>query len=277
MHTIETATDVGGLLREWREHRRYSQLALSSETGISTRHLSFVETGKSNPGRDLLLRLAEHLDLPLRERNRLLLAGGFAPAFPADDLDGDRSQGVRAQLRRLLDVHAPYPALVVDAAWNVVDANAHVGILLQGVDRALLAPPMNALRVTLDPRGMAPHIENLEQWREHLLGRARRQASLTRDGRLLEVLHEYDVHEHDEPGGHEPGTAPHDGEIALPLRLRVGGETLSFLSTISTFGTPLDVTLSELAVEAFLPADDATRRALERFEPVLQPDDVLGG
>jgi transcriptional regulator with XRE-family HTH domain len=251
---------VGELLRQWRERRRLSQLDLAIEAGISTRHLSFLETGRSRPSRDMLLRLAEQLEVPLRERNHLLLAGGFAPAFGETALDAPEMEGVRAALRQVLAGHEPFPALVVDRAWNLVDANAAVGLLVGQADPALLAPPVNVLRVSLHPDGMAPLIVNLGEWRAHLFGRLRRQIALTADPGLAELHDELRAYPCDQP---EPEVeVPGPGDVVVPLRLRHGDRELSFLSIMATFGTPLDVTVAELAIESFFPADPATGSAL---------------
>ncbi|QUH05418.1 helix-turn-helix transcriptional regulator [Saccharopolyspora erythraea] len=255
-----TKRAVGELLREWRERRRLSQLALSIEADISTRHLSFVETGRSRPTSDMVLRLCEHLDVPLRERNGLLLAAGHAPVYPAGDLGTPEMSEVRAALRQVLTGYEPYPALVVDRGWNLIDANAAVGMFLAGADEDLLVPPINVLRLSLHPRGIAPRIANLGEWRAHVLGRLRRQADATADPGL-ELLHqklrEYPC---DQP---EPDIErPVAGEVAVPLRYRHEGRELAFISMTAVFGTPLDVTLAELAIESFLPADPATAEAL---------------
>lgn len=255
MTTTVAPAPVGDLIRRWRTHRRVSQLALSSETGVSTRHLSYVETGRSRPSREMVLRLAEHLEVPLRERNRLLLAAGFAPAYPEHGLDEEPLTGARTAVREVLVAHAPYPALAVDRTWNVVEANDAVGVLLEVVSPSLLAvEPLNALRLSLHPDGMAPHIANLAQWRTAVLGSLRRSALARGDLEMLAL--------HEELAGY-PGGDPADGEataagVYVPLQLRVEGHELSLLAIIATFGTPLDVTLSELAIESFFPADPAT-------------------
>lgn len=254
--TVERA-QAGGLLKEWRGRRRLSQLELSLRAGVSARHLSFVETGRSRPGRDMVLRLAECLDVPLRERNRLLLAAGYAPVFAERPLHDAEMDPVREVVRRVLAGHDPYPAVVVDRDWTLVEANTGVALLLEGVDPDLLAPPVNVLRVGLHPRGMAPAVANLDQWRAHLLHRLRLQADWTGDGGLDGLYRELASYPGADPGPPR-GTPP----IAVPLRLRRNGAELSFLSTVATFGTPLDVTVSELVIESFFPADDATARAL---------------
>jgi transcriptional regulator with XRE-family HTH domain len=251
---------VGELLRQWRERRRLSQLDLALQAEISTRHLSFVETGRSRPSRDMLLRLAEQLELPLRERNGLLLAGGYAPVYGQTALDSPQMAGVRAALRQVLAGHEPYPAVVVDRSWNLVDANASVAMFLGQADPALLAPPTNVLRVSLHPDGMAPLIVNLGEWRAHLLGRLRRQVALTADPELAELHDELRAYPCDQP---EPEIeVPGPGDVVVPLRIRLGDRRLSFLSIMATFGTPLDVTVAELAIESFFPADAETGRLL---------------
>jgi transcriptional regulator with XRE-family HTH domain len=251
---------VGGLLREWRSRRRLSQLELALDADVSTRHLSFVETGRSQPSRDMVVRLAERLDVPLRERNHLLLAAGYAPAYPETDMDDERMQSVREALRQVLKGHEPYPALVVDRHWELLDANAGIALLLEGVAPEQLAPPVNALRLALHPDGLAPRIRNLGEWRAHLLGRLRRQVQAGRDPQLASLLAELRAYPCDEP---EPRVElPGAGEIVVPLRIAHGNVELRFMSIVSTFGTPLDVTLQELSIEAFFPADADTAAAL---------------
>jgi transcriptional regulator with XRE-family HTH domain len=260
MTTTQPLRPVGELLRQWRERRRLSQLDLALQTEISTRHLSFVETGRSRPSRDMLLRLAEQLEVPLRERNHLLVAGGYAPVYGQAALDAPELAGVRAALRQVLAGHEPYPAVVVDRSWHLVDANAPVALFLEQVSPELLAPPVNVLRVSLHPEGMAPRILNLGEWRAHLLGRLRRQVALTADRGLAELHEELRAYPCDQP---EPEVeVPGPGEVVVPLRLRHGGRELSLLSIMASFGTPLDVTVAELAIESFFPADPETGRIL---------------
>jgi transcriptional regulator with XRE-family HTH domain len=265
MTTTLQPRPVGELLRQWRERRRLSQLDLALQSGTSTRHLSFVETGRSRPSRDMLLRLAERLEVPLRERNHLLLAGGYAPAFGQTALDAPPMAGVRDALRQVLAGHEPFPAVVVDGAWNLVDANTAVGLLVGEADPALLVPPVNVLRVSLHPDGMASRIVNLGEWRAHLFGRLRRQIALTADPGLAELYQELRAYPCDQP---EPEVeVPGPGDVVIPLRLRHGGRELSFLSIVTSFGTPLDVTVAELAIESFFPADPATASALRVLDP----------
>ncbi|KQR17082.1 helix-turn-helix transcriptional regulator [Cellulomonas sp. Leaf334] len=258
-------TGPGVLLRQWRERRRLSQLELSSQTGVSTRHLSYVETGRSSPSRDLVLRLSSHLDVPLRERNHLLVAAGFAPEYRGTPLDDPSMSAVRAALRVVLDGHGPNPALVVDRSWNLVEANAAVAVLLGDVDPVLLEPPVNVLRVAMHPRGMAPHIANLAEWRAHALDRVRRQVMATGDRGLAALLDELSAY----PGGEMVADAS-DG-VAIPMGLDVGGEQLTFLTTVATFGTPLDITVAELVIESFYPADARTAEALARLTATVDP------
>ncbi|MDQ1633929.1 MAG: hypothetical protein QOJ32_738 [Frankiaceae bacterium] len=256
------ARPVGHLLRDWRERRRLSQLELSNRAEISTRHLSFVETGRSRPSPEMILRLTEHLEVPLRERNQLLLAGGYAPAYPQHGLDAPQLAAVRAALRQVLTAHEPYPALVLNRYWEMLDANAAVGLLLTGVAEHLLAPPINVLRVSLHPDGLAPRIANLAQWRSHVLHQLWRRAGSTADVKLREL--------HDEllayPGGIDPApVARAPVSAVVPLRLRsVGDGELALFSLASHVQTAADVTVEELTIESFYPADDATAAALAR-------------
>jgi transcriptional regulator with XRE-family HTH domain len=257
---VQIQQPVGGLLRQWRERRRLSQMDLALQAEISTRHLSFVETGRSRPSRDLLLHLADELDLPLRDRNRLLLAAGYAPVYAERALNAPQMRAIRAALRRVLDGHEPCPAVVVDRGWNLVEANASVALLTAGVAPLLLAPPANVLRISLHPDGMAPRIANLGEWRAHLLGRLRRQVAVTADPDLARLYDELRAYPCDQP---EPAIElPGPADIVVPLRLRHDGRELAFFSTVATFGTPLDITVAELAIEAFYPADAATAAAL---------------
>nr|WP_167176026.1 helix-turn-helix transcriptional regulator [Saccharomonospora amisosensis] len=255
----------GELLRQWRGRRRVSQLDLSVAAGVSTRHLSFVETGRAKPSRQLVLLLSEHLDVPLRERNRLLLAAGYAPVYTETSLEAPELAAAREAVRRLLTAHLPFPAVAVDRGWNLVDSNAGVTMLLAGVAPELLRPPMNVLRVTLHPGGMAPMIANLGEWRAHLLGRLRREVAATGDEGLAALLAELRGYPCEQRVPEVELPAP--GDIMVPLRLRGGdGEELSFFSTVATFGTPLDITLAELSIEAFYPADEATGRAVTAWQ-----------
>lgn len=255
-------TEAGALLREWRTRRHLSQLDLAHRAGVSTRHLSFVETGRARPTSEMVLRLCDHLAVPLREQNRCLLAAGHAPAHPEHALDAPPMAEVAAAIEAILTAHLPYPALVVDPAWDLVSANDAVYALLGGLPARLLEPPVNVVRLTLDPEGLAPRIANLPEWRAHLLGRLHREHDADRDPRLGTLLAELDpggVAATPSVGGGAPG-------IVVPLRLRAGADpaapVLSLLSTTTVFGTAREVTVSELAIEAFYPADSATRALL---------------
>ncbi|WP_117212779.1 helix-turn-helix domain-containing protein [Allorhizocola rhizosphaerae] len=250
----------GELLRQWRERRRLSQLELSIQAEVSTRHLSFVETGRSAPSREMVLQLTERLEVPLRERNRLLLAAGYAPVYSETPLDDPQMSSIRAAVRQLLAGHEPYPAVVVDRLWNLVDANASLSLFTDLVDPQLLAPPANVIRASLHPRGLAPAIINHGEWRGHLLQRIRRVVEMTGDPEVSALEDEIKGYPCDQP---VPDVElPGPGEIMVPLRLRAGETELTFFSTIATFGSPLDVTLSELAIESFFPADATTAQAL---------------
>jgi transcriptional regulator with XRE-family HTH domain len=265
MQTTRYDHDVhaGDLIREWRQRRRLSQLDLAIAAGVSSRHLSFVETGRSRPTSEMILRLAGHLDVPLRDRNALLLAGGYAPAYPERGLDEPELKAVRHALGRVLAGHEPYPAVVVNRWWELVDANRGIDRFTRHVRPALLEPPVNVLRLSLHPDGMAPRIVNLPEWRAHLLARLHRQAEATGDPRLAAL--------HDELSGYPGGEAPRPdpADVVVPLRYRAGHAELSFLSITAVVGTPMDITVEELAVESFYPADDRTAAALaardERF------------
>jgi transcriptional regulator with XRE-family HTH domain len=251
MTTVTTTTRIGPLLRSWRLRRRLSQMELALDAGVSTRHLSFVETGRSRPSEQMVLHLAEQLEVPLRERNDLLLAAGYAPHFRRRGLDDPELGPVKGALDRLLEAHEPFPALVVDRQFELVAANAALTPLLEGVAPHLLAPPVNTMRVALHPEGMAPRIENLGEWRAHLLSDVAREAQASGDPALQTLYDELAAY----PG---PKVEPHGHDVFVPMRL--GG--LSFLSTRTTFATAIDVTVSELAVEAFFPADEKTAAAL---------------
>ncbi|MBO8193759.1 helix-turn-helix transcriptional regulator [Streptomyces oryzae] len=254
---------VGPLLRQWRLRAGLSQLELALRADSSARHISFIETGRTAPSREMVLKLAATLDVPVPERNTLLLAAGFAPAFAATPLDDPALGQVRDALERMVAAYEPYPALVLDGCYTVVAANQGIAALLDGVAPQLLEPPLNAMRITLHPEGLAPRIRNLAEWRGHLLDQMSRQLALHRSP-ALRALHD-EVAAYPAPGGAAQAQLTTGGQcFALPLVIEQGGQTLSFLSTIATFNTPLDVTVSELAVETFLPADPATAKALHR-------------
>jgi transcriptional regulator with XRE-family HTH domain len=256
------ARPVGELLREWRERRHLSQLDLAIQADISARHLSFVETGRSRPTAPMIVRLAEQLGVPLRERNALLLAGGYAPAYTRHGLDAPELASVRAALRQVLTGHAPYPAVVIDRWWDMVDANSGVALLTSGCAPRLLTPPVNVLRLSLHPEGMAPRIANLAQWRSHLLTQLRHRARALADQRLADLHAELSGYPGGAVGGEgAAGHAPGDG-VVLPLRYRLGEHELALFSISAAVGTAADVTVEELAIEAFYPADDTTARLL---------------
>jgi transcriptional regulator with XRE-family HTH domain len=260
---MDTKKSVGDHLRAWRTQRRMSQLDLAAEAEISTRHLSFMETGRAQPSREMVLHLAECLHMPLRERNALLVAAGFAPIFSERTFDAPELAAARQAVDLVLKGHEPYPALAVDRHWTMIAANAAVAPLLAGVEPTLLKPPVNVLRLSLHPRGLAPRIANLGEWRGHLLARLRGQIDATADAILIEMM--------DELRGYpatnllkrspSPGTDDHAG-VFVPLSLVTDAGALNFISTTTVFGTPVDVTLSELALECFFPADEATVAAL---------------
>ena len=253
---VHPGTTVGELLRDWRRQRRLSQLQLSVDVGTSTRHLSFVETGRSKPSSEMILRLADQLDVPLRERNRLLLAGGYAPVYPERSLDDPEMQSSLNAVRQVLAAHEPNPALAVDHAWNVIEANNGLDVLLGGVPPSLLAGRVNALRLSLHPDGMARSIVNLGEWRGHVLGSLRRHLAVSSDPELRELYDELLAYPCDQDV--PPMDTPRGGGAHVPRQFRVGDRVLSFLGIISTFGTALDVSLAELSIEALLPADPDT-------------------
>lgn len=257
-----TIKPVGELLRDWRQQRRLSQLTLAVEADISARHLSFLETGRARPSRDMLLHLADRLDVPLRERNTLLTAAGFAPVFQQRSLDDPELAAARQAVDLVLAGHEPYPAIAVDRLWTLVAANKAVPPLIAGADPELLAPPVNVLRLSLHPRGLAPRIVNLAEWRTHLLDRLRRQIEATADQDLAALLQE--LNDYPPPDGHaDAAVESRDyGGVVIPLQFATPQGVLSFFGTTTVFGTPVDITLSELAIEAFFPADAATAEAL---------------
>lgn len=263
---------VGHHLREWRQRRRLSQLALAGDAEISTKHLSFLETGRALPSREMVLRLAERLDLPLRERNVLLVAAGYAPVFPQRDLGDSAMTAVRAAVDQVIAGHEPYPALAVDRHWNLVAANSAVTRLIAGVEPALLKRPTNVLRLGLHPDGLAPRTVNYREWRAHLLARLRRQIDLSADSVLVALLDELEGYK--APANVTPGPPlVREAELVVPFRLTVGDDVLSFISTTTVFGTPVDVTLSELAIESFFPADAETAEKLRAMasDPASRP------
>jgi len=254
---------VGDLLRDWRNRRNRSQLDLSLDAGVSARHLSFVETGRSRPSPELVLSLAEHLDVPLRDRNTMLLAAGYAPQFSQTPLDDDAMGRVRASLQRMLDAHDPYPGVAVDRSWNVLLANRAALTFVDGVPSALLQPTMNVFRLCLHPDGLASRTTNFPEWAAYLLGEIRRTIQLTGDAALQKVEDEVLAYPNVVALGERPPPSRDDGPTLLvPFSMQTPLGELSMFTTMTTFGTPQDVTLEELAVELFFPADDETDRRL---------------
>jgi transcriptional regulator with XRE-family HTH domain len=251
---------VGTFLRAWRQRRRLSQLDFALQAEISQRHLSFMESRRSTPSRDMLLRLAEHLEVPLRERNTWLLAAGYAPMFEERRLDSPALQEARHAIEVLLKSTEPFPALVVDRGWNMVAANAALPPLMSLViDRALLNPPINVMRLTLHPGGLSSRVANLAEWRRHLLDRLFRQITLTNDRSLLPLLEELRAYP---SRSHPPAAAADPSGIFVPFALNTDRGLLSFFSTTTVFGTPVDITLSELTLESFFPSNPQTAGAL---------------
>jgi transcriptional regulator with XRE-family HTH domain len=255
---------VGDLLRDWRQRRRLSQLDLSNEAAVSARHLSFVETGRSKPSRELVLHLAEHLDVPLRERNSLLMAAGYAPVYRERSLDDAEMDPVRGALDMILAGHEPYPSVIVDRRWNLVTANAAaLTLFTAGVSPALLEPPVNVVRLGTHPEGLAPRTRNLAEFSEHLLIRLQRQLAVSPDAELQALYDEvraYPGVHHDSPVVTDPTTL-----LFVPMVFEApSGEELKLFSTLATFGTALDITLAELSIESFFPADAATEAYFRR-------------
>lgn len=257
--------NFGEQLRDWRQRRRMSQLDLAAEADLSTRHLSFVETGRAKPSREMVQRLSEALELPLRSRNSLLIAAGFAPSFPERAFEA--SPAAREVVQRILDCHMPFPALAVDRHWHLAAHNAAVPALMAGASPALLEPPINVLRLSLHPEGLAPHIVNLADWKRHIIERLRHQVAESGDpalGKLVEELRGYPA-----PASKTPAPATGEIPIAVPMILNSRVGPLSFLSTTTVFGTPAEVTLSELAIETFFPADAETGERLRKLSGIL--------
>ena len=256
--------DFGGQLRDWRQRRRMSQLDLAAEADLSTRHLSFVETGRAKPSREMVQRLSEALELPLRSRNSLLIAAGFAPTFPERAFE--TSPAAREAVQRILDCHMPFPALAVDRHWHLAASNSAVPALMAGALPALLEPPVNVLRLSLHPEGLAPRIANLADWKRHILERLRHQVAESGDPVLEELVEE--LRGYPAPASKSPAPASGEISIAVPLVLDSPVGLLSFLSTTTVFGTPTEVTLSELAIESFFPADAETGDRLRQLSGI---------
>jgi transcriptional regulator with XRE-family HTH domain len=268
---MATIRPVGDHLREWRQRRRLSQLDLAIDAEISARHLSFLETGRSQPSREMVLRLAERLDVPLRERNMLLVSAGFAPVFPERQMSDPALTAARRAVDLVLKGHEPYPAIAIDRHWTLIAHNRLVPLLVAMADAELRQPPINVLRLSLHPKGLAPRIVNLAEWREHLLARLRRQIDVTADPAMIDLLKE--LSDYPKPRSPRPfeRISEHDvGGVVVPLRLATQNGVLSFISTTTVFGTPIDITLSELALETFFPADPETGEALRRMAKHMQ-------
>ncbi|HUG26093.1 helix-turn-helix domain-containing protein [Piscinibacter sp.] len=263
MQTALPHPNVGTLIREWRQRRRLSQLDLACEADISTRHLSYVENGRASPSREMLMHLAEQLDVPLRERNQLLTAAGYAPIYRERPLDDPALASARQAVDIVLRAHEPYPAIAIDRHWTMLAHNRTVPLLLEGIAPELLAPPLNVLRLSLHPQGLAPRILNLAQWREHLFIRLRQQINVSSDPVLVEMLHELQALPFDPAQSHGAPIDPNG--IAVPLQFNSAAGVLSFIGTTTVFGTPVDITLSELALETFFPADARTAETLRRL------------
>lgn len=253
---------VGAQLKQWRQRRHLSQLELAMEAEISARHLSFMETGRAAPSREMVLRLAERLDVPLRERNVLLASAGFAPAFPQRSIGDPAMEQARTAMETVLKAHEPNPALAIDRYWNLVSANRSVMPLLANVSPALMQGQINVLRLGLHPDGLARDTVNLHEWRTHLLERLQRQCELTGDAALISLHEELRAYPVPPRSGPPPKTLD---AVVVPFRLRLGNDLLTFISTTMVFGTPVDVTLSELALETFFPADASTAAALKKL------------
>ncbi|WP_344522943.1 helix-turn-helix transcriptional regulator [Streptomyces albiaxialis] len=265
----ERRSRVGALLRGWRQRRRLSQLELALQADTSARHLSCVETGRARPSRDMVLRLAAALDVPLRERNTLLLAADYAPAYQESSLDDEEMASVRSALDMMLEGHEPYPAVVVDRCWNVLAGNRAMPVLTQGVPQHLLEPEPNVFRLALHPEGLASSLVNLDEVRALFLERLLRQVDATGDAELRALYEE--VRAYPDPEGYEEerdgGTALGAGPFQVPLRVRTPLGELTMFSTMATFGSPADVTLSELAIELFYPLDEFTKKTLQSLAP----------
>lgn len=260
----------GDHLRHWRRLRRLSQLDLAGEAGLSTRHLSCVETGKSSPSRELVMRLCERLGVPLRERNTCLVAAGYAPMYREHSLNDPGMQSARLAVQSLLDRHEPWPAVAFDRHWNMVMANRMVAPLLSGVAPELLHPPVNLLRVSLHPGGLAPRIANLNQWREHLFARLRQQIQLSRDEGLAMLLKEMEAYPAQSEAAAQRAAGEHPG-VLMPFLFHTPAGVLNLISTTTVFGSPVDITLQELALETFFPGDTATAQMLRDMAATLAP------
>lgn len=252
-------TSFGGLLRDWRRRRRFSQQELSLRCRVSTKHLSFLETGRSNPSREMVLDLAESLQVPLRERNVLLTAAGYSPQYGQTPLDAPEMEAVRGAIQQVLDGHEPYPALAVDRYWNIMHMNAAAALFAADVDPGLMGPPPNVYRLSLHPDGLASRVVNFAEVADHLLARLRHDVAVSADPQLAALLREVE----DYPTVRALSRPQlQRGQVVVPIQLRHPEGTLSLFSTVATFGTPVDVTVDELALETFFPVDRDTARRL---------------
>lgn len=258
---ISSDRSIGDYIRDWRQHRRYSQLALAVDIDLSQKHLSFIESGRSIPSREVVLRIAAGLGVPLRVRNLMLLAAGYAPVYRERRLDHPDLAAARAAVDRVLKAYEPFPAVAIDQRWNLVSANAAVAPLFDAVeDRTLLEPPLNVLKASLHPRGIGRLILNYGEWARDLLRRLSAQLEASGDPAIADLMAELR-----ELAGIPPGHEGHDehGGVFVPLRIQLPNGVANFISTTTVFGTPTEITLSELVIEAFLPADEATARLLQ--------------
>ncbi len=261
---MATTKPAGEVLREWRQRRRMTQLDLALDADISAKHLSFLETGRAQPSREMVLNLAERLDMPLRERNGLLVAAGFAPVFGERTLSDPSLAKAREAVELVLKGHEPYPAVAVDRHWNLVSANKPIGVLIAGASPELLKPPINIMRLSLHPGGLARQIVNFHEVRAHLLARLKRQVDLSGDAKLAELLREISAY----PKPSRSVVPIREGnadDVVIRTILDTPAGRLSFFSTMTIFGSPVDVTLSELAIESFFPADSETASILRKI------------
>ena len=257
------AQPVGEILRTWRQRRRLSQLAFACDAEISARHLSFLETGRSKPSREMLLHLAERLEMPFRERNALLLAGGYAPVYSETRLDSPDAAAARRAVDLVLASYEPFPAIAVDRHWNLVAGNAALPLFLAGMPDELLQPPVNVLRLSLHPQGLGGRIENLGEWRAHIFERLQQQIDVTNDEGLVALVRELEAY----PGGKKPseGYKSEYGGLIVPLKLKTPAGTLSFFTATTIFGTAVDITFSELVIESFMPGDAFTAETVREL------------
>lgn len=261
MEIASGTASVGTLVKGWRARRRLTQLELALRVGVSTRHLSFVETGRSRPSPELVTALGIELDVPLRERNAMLMAAGHAPRYSHTSFDADAAAAARSAVTRILDAHDPFPGVAVDRGWDVVVHNRAAGVLLSLVSPDLAAPPVNVYRISFHPDGLARYTQNLPEWGAAMMRQLRRDVALTGDSRLERLLEE--VSRYPSMTGIDASAEVPDQDLVVPFRISVGGMELALFTTLTTFGTPRDITFDELAIELFYPLDDETRAAVE--------------